>query len=128
MRKPKSTDEVAPQLEHDAADEKLWMQEPVHIEARPTRTSVLSLRLPTDEFHALLRAARSTGESVSEYVRKAIAMRQSAQSTTSPTINITFTYPEMPKDKELTSDWTTYTSGNAQPKPRVETISQVSGC
>lgn len=122
MRKPRSSEELARQLEQETDDEKLWTQEPTEIAARPTRTSVLSLRLPTAEFHAVLKAARSAGESVSEYVRQAIAIRQTLQSISSPTVNIAFTYPEMPEEKALSNDWRTYTSGNPQPKPHVQTF------
>lgn len=115
MRKPKSTEELAKQLERESADEDLWTQEPAHIEQRPSRTSVLSLRLPTAEFHALLKAARSAGESVSEYVRKAIAMRQSRQPELT-VVNISYTYAGMPGDMEM-PDWRTYTAGNQQAEP-----------
>jgi hypothetical protein len=75
MKKPRSSNELAKQLEHETEDDVFWAQEPVQIAACPSSTSVLSLRLPTAEFHALLKAAREAGESVSEYVRKAIEMR-----------------------------------------------------
>ncbi len=115
MKRPKSTEELAKQLEQDSEDDTLWEQEPVPVERRPNRTSVLSLRLPTTEFHALLKAARSSGESVSEYVRKAIAMRLSYQPE-SPVVNVSSTYVGMPDDVEQ-PDWRTYTSGNPQAEP-----------
>ncbi len=115
MKKPKSTEELANQLERESEDNDLWEQESVTIERRPTRTSVLSLRMPTDEFHALLKAARSSGESVSEYVRKAIAMRLNHQPEAS-VVNISYTYAGMPGEVEQ-PDWRTYTSGNPQFEP-----------
>ena len=117
LKQPKSTEEVAQQLEQESDDDELWSQEPVPIERRPSRTSVLSLRLPTAEFHTLLKAARGAGESVSAYVRKAIAMRQTLQPT-SPTVTISYTYEGMPGEVEL-SHWRTYTSGNPQPEPTI---------
>lgn len=72
-------DELARELERDADDDAMWEREPVKIERRPSRTSVLSLRLPTAEFHGLLKAARQAGESVSEYVRGAISARVATQ-------------------------------------------------
>jgi hypothetical protein len=128
MRKPKSSEELAQQLERETDDEEMWTQEPAKITTRSTRTSVLSLRLPTQEFHALLRAARNAGESVSEYVRKAIAMRQALQPASSSTINVSFTYPEISEDKTLFSDQRpTYTAGNAQPQPRVQILARTDG-
>lgn len=115
MKKPKSTEELAKQLEQESEDDTLWEQEPVPIERRPNRTSVLSLRLPTTEFHALLKAARVSGESVSEYVRKAIAMRLSYQPE-SPVVNVSCTYVGMPDEIEQ-PNWRTYTSGNPQAEP-----------
>ena len=115
MKRPKSTEELAKQLEQDSEDDTLWEQEPVPVERRPNRTSVLSLRLPTTEFHALLKAARGSGESVSEYVRKAIAMRLSYQPE-SPVVNVSSTYVGMPDDVEQ-PNWRTYTSGNPQAEP-----------
>ena len=79
MSKRKSSDELVRQLERESDDTELWTQEPAHIEARPTFSSVLSVRLPRDEFRALLAAAREADETVSEYVRKAITMRQTNQ-------------------------------------------------
>ena len=115
MKKPKSSEEFAKQLEQESEDDALWEQEPVPVERRPNRTSVLSLRLPTTEFHALLKAARGSGESVSEYVRKAIAMRLSYQPE-SPVVNVSCTYVGMPDEAEQ-PNWRTYTSGNPQAEP-----------
>src|SRR5689334_6555157 len=115
MKKPKSTEELAQQLEQESEDDALWEQEPVPVERRPSRTSVLSLRLPTPEFHALLKAARGSGESVSEYVRKAIALRLSYQPE-SPVVNVSHTYVGMPDEVEQ-PNWRTYTSGNPQAEP-----------
>jgi hypothetical protein len=88
MKKRKITEAMAQQMEQEVSeDADLWTQEPTKIEARPARTSVLSLRLPSKEFHALLRAARAAGESVSEYVRTAIAMRL-AHAPMTPTLTL----------------------------------------
>jgi len=110
MKKRKMTEELASQMEQQSSeDAELWTQESTPIEARPTRTSVLSLRLPTAEFHALLRAARSAGESVSEYVRNAIVMRQTLQPM-SPTVNITGELSSV----EFSGYWGSYTRANPQ--------------
>lgn len=129
MKRRKTTDDLANELERQSSeDADMWQQEPTQVEARPTRTSVLSLRLPTREFHALLRAARAAGESVSEYVRKAIAMRQALEPMAS-TVNIAYTVlsegPEKAHyeahrtthDAEFAMYRRTYTAGNPQPEP-----------
>jgi len=115
MRKRKITDESADELRHQSDDPAIWSGDSVPIEARPTRTSVLSLRLPTAEFHALLRAARSAHESVSEYVRKAIVMRRESQEAMHGAINVTLSYPGMETpDKVQRLQWTACSSGTAQ--------------
>jgi hypothetical protein len=113
MRKHSKADEQANQLEQQSEDPELWTQEPVQIKARPTRTSVLSLRLPTAEFHALLKAARSAGESVSEYVRKAIILRREHEQRSTPTVNVSYTYNGMPATVEL-QQWGTWTAGTPE--------------
>lgn len=116
MKKPKSSEELTQELQQQSNEAELWEQTPTDIEARPNRTSVLSLRLPTAEFHALLRAARNEGESVSEYVRKGIIMRQSSRPVVVSYI-ITIAYPDRPDDG--VSQGGTYTSGNLQDGPRL---------
>lgn len=116
MKRPRSSEELAKQLEQETDDDALWTQEPTPIERRPHKTSILSLRLPTQEFHALLSAARSSGESVSEYVRQAIAMRQRQQE--SPVVNISTSHSGVASETEQSS-WRTYTTGNPQDEPRV---------
>lgn len=110
MSKRKITEEQARELEQQSEeDAELWTQEPARIEARPSRTSVLSLRLPTEEFHALLKAARSSGESVSEYVRKTIILRLEAERAAS-SVNVSYTYPGMPGEVEP-EQWKTWNAG-----------------
>lgn len=111
MKKQRDQDEeVARQLERDADDEEMWEQEAVQIERRPSRTSVLSLRMPIAEFHALLRAARQVGESASEYTRKAIAARMATQPP-STIISVQLTYQGAPAGG-APLEWRTYTAGS----------------
>lgn len=117
MKKPKSTEELAKHLEQESEDDELWEQEPVAIERRPSRTSVLSLRLPTTEFHALLQAARDSGETVSEYVRKAIVLRRSQQQEPAVT-SVSVTYTGISGAEEQPT-WRSYTSGNAQDEQHI---------
>ena len=130
MKKRKITEDMAQQIEQEVSeDADLWTQELTKIEARPARTSVLSLRLPTKEFHALLRAARGAGESVSEYVRTAIAMRL-AHEPMAPTVNVSYTVygtqdttPKIAQD-EFSEYLRVYTAGNPQPEPRLTSSSK----
>ncbi|HEY7349672.1 MAG TPA: hypothetical protein VH599_15255 [Ktedonobacterales bacterium] len=74
MRQENDTDLIQELYEHqDDPDE--WSEEAVPIEVRPGRTSVVSFRLPTKELDALEEAASAARESISEYVRKAVALR-----------------------------------------------------
>lgn len=52
-----------------------WAKEPDQIEVRSNRTAVVSFRLPAEELEALSEAARTTGETLSEYIRTAIQWR-----------------------------------------------------
>ncbi len=52
-----------------------WADEPVQIEVRNARSSVVSFRLPAEELEALSDAARTAGETLSEYIRTAIQFR-----------------------------------------------------
>lgn len=59
-------------------------KEAVKIESRPTGMQIVSFRLPTEELRLVLRTARATGESLSEFVRDALALRLGKRFTTSP--------------------------------------------
>ncbi len=63
------------ELHEHQDDPNEWSEEAVPIEVRPGRTSVVSFRLPTRELDALEEAAAAAGESISEYVRKAVVLR-----------------------------------------------------
>lgn len=52
-----------------------WSEEVEEIEVKPRRSSMVSLRLSAEDFAALEQAMEQTGESLSEYVRKAINLR-----------------------------------------------------
>lgn len=41
----------------------------------PPHTAVVSSRLPIDDFETLVQAAQAAGETLSEFVRKAVALR-----------------------------------------------------
>ncbi|CAN5684495.1 hypothetical protein BH24ACT26_BH24ACT26_02090 [soil metagenome] len=67
--------EMAAELHEHRHDEGEWEDEPAEVEVRPKSTSVVSFRLPSEELDALEDAAERTGESMSEFVRKALALR-----------------------------------------------------
>jgi len=71
----RAPDEAREIYEH-RHDEGEWSEEAVPVSVRPTRTSVVSFRLPSEEFDVLEAAARAAGESLSEYVRRAIEVRR----------------------------------------------------
>lgn len=67
---------LAEELYEHRNDPGEWGEEAKEIEvAKPRRSSVLSFRLPPDEFDALERDMERTGETLSEYIRTALAFR-----------------------------------------------------
>lgn len=52
-----------------------WSDEPTEVEVKPQATQVLSFRLSLDELEAVQGAARDLSESVSEFIRGALALR-----------------------------------------------------
>ena len=66
---------LAERLQKQRNDPEAWSEEPEQIEVRPSRTAVVSFRLPASEFRGLRNAAPQSGESISEFIRKAIAFR-----------------------------------------------------
>jgi hypothetical protein len=57
---------------NDPAD---WEEAPIEVKVHPSRAIVTSLRLPTQEFIAVQRAARTAGMTTSEFIRSAIAAK-----------------------------------------------------
>ena len=66
---------LAARLQKGLKDPSAWREESEQIEVRPSRTAVVSFRLPSNEFHSLHNAATQSRESISEFIRKAIALR-----------------------------------------------------
>lgn len=81
MTTPRDQADELYQHRHDPDE---WEEEPEQIEVRPARSSVLSVRLPRDEFVALEAAAAELGETVSQYVRTALAMRLNGNTSETP--------------------------------------------
>lgn len=67
--------ELAAELYEHRDDPAQWAEEPEQIEVRQSRSDVVSFRMPTEEFEALIEASREASESTSEFIRKAIAIR-----------------------------------------------------
>ncbi len=65
-------------------DPEEWGEEATDIKARPSRSSVVSFRLPIEELDAVEEAAERNGESVSQYIRGALALRLHEETAGSP--------------------------------------------
>jgi len=59
------------------------------------KTAYLGFRLPEEEIQAIEAAAAAAGESVSEYVRKAIVLRQQKQIPLVPIVSVSYANPSM---------------------------------
>lgn len=70
-----SQSEAAAELHRHRHDEGEWADEPERVEVRARRTEVVSFRLPSEELDKLEEAAQAAGESLSEFVRGAVALR-----------------------------------------------------
>ena len=57
---------------HESAE---WEDTPVDADVQSNRAVVTSLRLPVQEFVAMQKAAKSSNQTVSEFIRNAIAMK-----------------------------------------------------
>lgn len=65
-------------------DPEEWGEEAKDIKARPGRSSVVSFRLPTEELDTVEEAAERNGETVSQYIRGALALRLHGEAAGSP--------------------------------------------
>ncbi len=70
-----SRKDLARELYESRNDPEEWSEEAEEIEVKPRRSSVVSFRLPPEELDALEQAMEQTGETLSEYVRTALALR-----------------------------------------------------
>jgi Arc/MetJ-type ribon-helix-helix transcriptional regulator len=67
--------QLARGLEATRDDPEEWSDEPASVVVRPTRSQVVSFRLPLEELEQLTEAVDESGESLSEFIRGAIEMR-----------------------------------------------------
>lgn len=65
----------ARELHEHRDDSEEWEDEASAIDSRPSGSQVVSFRVPTEEFELLQKGLGTTGEKLSEYIRKAIAVR-----------------------------------------------------
>jgi hypothetical protein len=65
-----------------------WSDEPAEVEVKPQTTQILSFRLSLDELEGVQAAARDLDESVSEFIRGALALRVHGVPV-GPTVEIT---------------------------------------
>ena len=97
-------EKLADELERTRDDEGEWSNEPVEIEVRPTRTQVVSFRLPLEELEQLAAAAGLVGETLSEYIRGAIEVR--VGQSFAPNIDVTHSLKSFTVfDSPSTSGW-----------------------
>jgi hypothetical protein len=71
----KGEKDLAKELWEHRHDPGEWSEEAEDIEVKPRRSSVVSFRLPPGEFAVLEQARAQTGESLSEFIRNALALR-----------------------------------------------------
>lgn len=84
-------------------DPEEWGEEAKDIRSRPSRSSVVSFRLPIEELDAVEEAAAQNGESVSQYIRGALALRLHGEAVKSP-VGIMYGSTGMPH----LGSWTPY--------------------
>jgi hypothetical protein len=96
-----SEKDLAKELWERRNDPEEWSEEAEDIEVRPRRSSVVSFRLPPEEFDALEKAMARTGESLSEFIRTALALRLRRDPIKS-TIELTHGDPDYPEQIMVT--------------------------
>jgi ribbon-helix-helix CopG family protein len=67
--------DLAEELELTRDDSGEWSDERAQVEVRPSRSQVVSFRLPIEELDNLTMLASATGESLSDFIRRAIEYR-----------------------------------------------------
>jgi hypothetical protein len=72
-------EELAADLYEHRNDEGEWGDEAVPIKAKPSRTEVVSVRIPSSDLDLIEDLAEEAGESISDFIRGAIALRLRGQ-------------------------------------------------
>jgi len=75
QRSAEAEQRLAAELRARRAEPDEWDETPIRAEIARERNALMSFRLPTSEFVALQKAARASGETLSEFIRKAVGLR-----------------------------------------------------
>jgi Ribbon-helix-helix protein, copG family len=78
-KQPQTEEELATELLEHRNDEGEWGEEAVPIKRRPSRTEVVSVRIPSSDLDLIEELAEHVGESISDFIRGAIALRLHGQ-------------------------------------------------
>jgi Ribbon-helix-helix protein, copG family. len=100
---------LAEELERTRDDAGEWGEERVQIDVRPARSQVVSFRLPLGELEELTGMAEAAGETVSDFIRRAIEFR--IRHAVAPSVYVTHTAQMMTVQKSPAS------SGRNEPDP-----------
>jgi hypothetical protein len=76
---PPTEEELAAELFEHRSDKDEWGEEAVPIKRRPSRTEVVSVRIPSSDLDLIEERAEQVGESISDFIRGAIAVRLHGQ-------------------------------------------------
>jgi hypothetical protein len=79
QQRPQTEEELAAELLEHRNDKGEWGEEAVPIKRRPSRTEVVSVRIPTTDLDLMEELAGQAGESISDCIRGAIALRLHGQ-------------------------------------------------
>lgn len=80
---------TAEELHRLRKDSSAWEDEPTRITVGERKTEVVSFRLPSEELDQLEEAAAAAGESLSQYVRRALRARMGRSGPSRPGIEVT---------------------------------------
>jgi hypothetical protein len=78
-KRPRTEAELAAELYEHRNDEGEWGEEAVPIKTKPSRTEVVSVRIPSSDLDLIEDMAEEQGESISDFIRGAIALRLRGQ-------------------------------------------------
>jgi hypothetical protein len=101
--------ELAEELERSRDDDGEWGEDRVDVDIRPSRSQVVSFRLPLEELEVLTAMTTATGESLSDFIRSAIEHR--IRHVMAPSVYVTHTAASM------TVVHAPSTSGRNEPDP-----------
>jgi hypothetical protein len=79
QQRPQTEEELATELLEHRNDKGEWGEEAVPIKRRPSRTEVVSVRIPSSDLDLMEELAGQAGESISDFIRGAIALRLHGQ-------------------------------------------------